>query len=388
MSAEELPQGVSPGTISLVFGHPDAQALPVEALAAAAESVLRGPKARLALQYGPEQGPSLLLDYLIDRHNRRESLHLTRENLIVTAGSTGAVDMIARLLAGRGAAVLVESPSYRDALDTFRDHGVELRPVPVDDGGLVVEALEAELIALRREGKPPRLLYTIPTFQNPSGVTLTRARKEAVLALAREHGFLIVEDDVYHDLAFEGQVPPSFYALAGGRGVLRVGSFSKILAAGLRLGWLVAEPEIIRRFTDCGATQMGGGANPFVAHLVAEYCAAGRLEPHVAQLGRVYRHRRDVMLEALKTHLPPGVSWTRPGGGFFIWLSLPQGVDVEALRVIARQRGVDFSPGTGFFVGSGGERNLRLAFSYVPPDEIRRGVAMLGQAIDELNPTG
>lgn len=385
MSVQELPQGVSPGIISLVFGHPDAQTLPVEELDAAVASMLKGLRGRLALQYGPEQGPPALLNVLIDRLRRQQGLDLARENLMITAGSTGALDMIARLFAGRGAAVLVEAPSYRDSLDTLRDHGVELRPVPIDAGGLVVEALAAELAALRREGKPPRLLYTIPTFQNPSGATLTQARKEAILALARQHGFWIVEDDVYRDLAFEGQVPPSFYALAGGRGVLHIGSFSKILAAGLRLGWLVAEPQVIARCTGCGAMQMGGGANPLVAHAVAEYCAAGRLEPHIAELRRVYRHRRDVMLAALETHMPPGVAWTRPGGGFFLWLTLPQGVDIEALRAVGRQRGVDFSPGAGFFVGSGGEHNLRLAFSFVPPDEIRRGVALLGQAIDEMN---
>lgn len=384
MGVQQLPQGVLPGTISLVFGHPDPTTLPVDGLRAATEAVLHSPQACLALQYGPEQGTPALIDYLVEKLNREEGLGLTHENLMLVAGSVHAVDMIARLYAGRDGVVLVEAPTYHDALHTFRDHGVDLRPVPIDDDGIVVEALAAQLALLQRQGKPPRLLYTIPNFQNPSGVTLTAARREAVLELARKYGFLVVEDDVYRDLAFEGEVPPSLYALSGGQEVLRIGSFSKIVAPGLRLGWLFAAPEHIQRCVNCGTSQMGGGANPFTAHIVAEYCRAGHLEPQIARLRQVYRHRRDVTLAALERHMSPGVTWTRPRGGFFIWLTLPEGMNVERLREAARQRGVLFVPGTGFFVGGGGERNLRLAFSFVPPDEIERGVAVLAQAIGEV----
>ena len=384
MAVQELPQGVLPGTISLVFGHPDAATLPVNDLCAAADAALRGPQARLALQYGPEQGSPVLIDYLVSKLNREEDLDLTRDNLMIVAGSTHAVDMIARLYTGRDGVVLVEAPSYHDSLHTFRDHGVDLRPVPIDDDGLIVEELAAQLAALQREGKPPRLLYTIPNFQNPSGVTLTAARREAILELAREHGFLIMEDDVYRDLVFEGDVPPSFYALADGQGVLRIGSFSKIMAAGLRLGWLIAAPEHIQRCVECGAMQMGGGANPFAAHVMVEYCRAGHLEPHVTQMRQVYRRRRDVTLAALERHMPPGVTWTHPRGGFFVWLTLPEGASVSPVREVARQRGVLFVPGTGFFASGGGERNLRLAFSFVPPDEIERGIRVLAQAIREM----
>jgi len=381
MNSEELPQGVRPGTVSFVFGHADPATLPVDELRAAAEAVSGGPQARLALQYGPEQGSPALIEYLLDRLNRQEGLGLTRENLMLVAGATQALDMIARLYVGCGGVVLVEAPSYRDALHVLRDYGVDLQPVPLDEDGLIVEALAARLAEL---GQVPRLLYTIPNFQNPSGVTLPTRRREAILALAREYGFLIVEDDVYRDLVYEGEVPPSFYALAGGEGVLRLGSFSKIMAPGLRLGWLVGAPEHIQRCVDCGTSQMGGGANPFTAHLVAACCRAGHLEPHIARLRQVYRQRRDLMLEALERHMPPGVSWTRPGGGFFLWLTLPEGIQAVALQEIVGARGVFFSPGPGFFAAGGGERNLRLAFSFVPPADIERGVATLAQAIREM----
>jgi 2-aminoadipate transaminase len=384
MCVQELPQGVLPGTISLVFGHPDATTLPVDDLRVAAEAAWRSPQARLALQYGPEQGTPALIDYLVSKLNHEEELGLTYDNLMIVAGSTHAVDMIARLYAGHDGVVLVEAPTYHDALHVFRDHSTDLRPVPMDKDGLIVEALAAQLTALQREGKLPRLLYTIPNFHNPSGVTLTTARRETILKLAREHGFLIVEDDVYRDLAFEGEVPPSFYALAEGQGVLRIGSLSKIMAAGLRLGWLVAAPAHVQRCIQCGVMQMGGGANPFVAHIVAEYCRAGHLEPHVAKLRQVYRRRRNVALTALERHMPPGVTWTHPCGGFFVWLTLPEGVSVEPLREVARQRRVLFVPGTSFFSAGGGERNLRLAFSFVPPDDIERGIEILAQAIREM----
>ncbi len=196
--------------------------------------------------------------------------------------------------------------------------------------------------------------------------------------------FLIVEDDVYRDLGFGDAVPPSFYALADGEGVLRIGSFSKIMAPGLRLGWLIATPAHIQRCVGCGEMGMGGGANPLVAHMVAQYCQAGHLGPHVARLQTVYRQRCAVMLQALARHMPPGVTWTRPHGGFFTWLTLPATVPVERLQPLARERGVLFVPGTGFFAGGGGTHNLRLAFSFVPPDEIERGVALLAQSIREL----
>jgi len=388
LDIQGLPQGVLPGTISLVFGHPDPTTLPVDGLRAAAEVVLSGPQARLALQYGPEQGTPTLIDYLVKKLNREEGLGLTGDSLMLVAGSVNAVDMVARLYAGYDGVVLVEAPTYHDALHVFGDHGLDLRPVPIDDDGIIVEALGEQLALLQREGKPPRLLYTIPNFQNPSGVTLTAARRQTILELAREHGFLVVEDDVYRDLIFEGEVPPSFYALSGGQGVLRIGSFSKIMAPGLRLGWLIAAPEHIQRCVNCGTSQMGGGASPFAAHVVAEYCRAGHLGPQIARLRQVYRHRRDVTLAALERHMPPGVTWTRPRGGFFVWLTLPRGMSIGPLQEAAHERGVLFVPGTGFFDGGGGERNLRLAFSFVPPDEIERGVAILAQAIGEMMKQG
>jgi len=380
---EELFQGFLPGTISLVYGHPDANTLPVEELLAATQAVLRGPEATIALQYGPLQGCLALIDCIVERLNRQEGLHLSRNNVMITAGSTHALDMIARRNARQGGVVLVEAPTYHDALAVFRDHGSELWPVAIDEEGLIIEDLAEKLALLQSQGKRPGFLYIIPNFQNPSGITTSLERRQEVLRLAREHGFFIVEDDVYRDLAFEGEVPPSFFALADGQGVLRIGSFSKIMAPGLRLGWLMGSPSAIQEYVNCGIIQMGGGANPFVSHIMAEYCRSGGLDARLARLRQVYRQRRDITLAALERYMPPGTTWTRPRGGFFVWLTLPEGVQATRLQEVAQERGVFFVPGTGFFP-SGGERHLRLAYSFVPPEQIEQGVSILAQAIREL----
>jgi 2-aminoadipate transaminase len=385
MPPTDLPQGVSAGTISLALGHPDRDALPVEALAAATQSTLTGPHRHAALEYGPEPGTPRLIEALIQRFGNDERLALTPGNLMLIPGATAGVDAAARLFARSGQVALVESPSYRDALHVLRDQGLALVGVPLDANGIAVAPLAEAFVRLRAEGRPPALLYTIPSFQNPSGVTASYARREAVITLARENDCLIVEDDVYRDISFGGAVPPSYYALAGGEGVIRVGSFSKTLAPGLRLGWLMGDSEDVARCTACGVSMMGGGANPFAAHVVADYLAGGGWDDYIARLCALYRERRDVALGALVEHMPPGVTWTEPGGGFFLWLTLPESVPVTPLADVARRKGVTFSAGRGFFADPAlGEHNLRLAFSFAPPADLERGIALLAGAIREV----
>jgi 2-aminoadipate transaminase len=232
---EGVQAGGPAGAIPFVYGHPDPDLLPVEQIITATERALRA-RGRLALQYGPEQGYGPLLDYLIGKVERDEGLRISRANIMLCAGAAQGLDTAARLFTRPGDVVLVEAPSYHEAIATLRDHPVELRQVPIDDQGLVVEALAERLEALSQAGRRVAFLYTIPTFQNPAGITLTAERREALVELAAERGLLLVEDDVYRDLCYEGRVPPSLFELAGGRGVIRLGSFSKILAAGLRLG--------------------------------------------------------------------------------------------------------------------------------------------------------
>ncbi len=382
---EGVQAGGPAGAIPFVYGHPDPDLLPVEKIIAATERALRA-RGRLALQYGPEQGYGPLLDYLIGKIERDEGLRIARANIMLCAGAAQGLDTVARLFTRPGDVVLVEAPSYHEAIATLRDHPLELRQVPIDDQGLVVEALAKRLGALSLIGRRVAFLYIIPTFQNPAGVTLTVERREALVDLAAERGLLLVEDDVYRDLCFEGRVPSSLFELAGGRGVIRLGSFSKILAAGLRLGWIVAEPEVIQRIVNCGLKGNEGGANPFMAHVVAAFCQEGWLEPHIAQLLARYRTRRDALLAALGREMPDGVRWTRPSGGFFVWLTLPEPLEAEAVLAVATERGVIFTPGARFFAQAsegGGRRNLRLPFSFLSEAQMAEGVRTLAEVIRE-----
>jgi len=334
------------------------------------------------LQYGAEQGVQSLIEVLVEKINREQGLALQPANVMIVAGSTHAVDMLARLYAGAGSVVLVEAPTYVDSLHVFRDHHVELHAVPMDEDGLISGELEERVIQLQERGTPPCMLYTIPNFHNPTGRTLSEARRVEIVRLARQYNFLIVEDDVYRDLPFEGTVPASFYALANGEQVFSIGSFSKTLAPGLRLGWLVGSAEDIQRCANCGTALMGGGANPFAAQIVAEYCRSGAWEQHIQRLRPLYKMRRDVALAALERYMPSGVEWTHPQGGFFLWLRLPERLSAQQIRQQALQQGVSLAAGAGFFVNpADGEHHLRLAYSCATPDDIDAGIRILARVI-------
>lgn len=374
-----------PGTISFIYGLPDPATFPAATLGRLAEQLLRQ-RPELALQYGPEQGYGPLIDYLRERLAHEEGLAIARPQIMLSGGSAQALDHICTLLTRPGDVVLVEAPTYHETLQLFRDHRLRPLQVPIDDGGLQVKALTARLESLVREGEGARMLYVIPNFQNPSGITLAAERRAPVLELARRFDLLVVEDDVYRDLAYGGPAPPSLFTLdleaKGDEGrVLRIGSFSKILAPGVRLGWLMGPPERIARFIGSGLRNMGGGANPLVANLLADYCQAGLLEAHIEGLRGVYRQRRDAMLEALEAHMPAGTEWTQPGGGFFVWLRVPEPLRAAEVARRAREEGLLIPVGDPFFAEAPTGQYLRLAFSYVTPEQIWKGIMLLGQVL-------
>ena len=369
-----------------IYGHVDPTLFPIDHMQAAAEQALQeqGPR---ALNYGAERGCGPLLSYLQLKLARDEGLEVNEDCLMLTAGASGGLDAVCRLFTRPGDTVLVEAPSYHEALDIIRDYPVQLAAVPMDDKGLMPEGLAERLQRLKAQGARPRLLYTIPTFQNPSGVTLSGDRRSALLQLARRHELLIVEDDVYRDLAFAASPPPSLYSLDAanqGQTVIRLGSFSKVLAPGLRLGWLMAAPAHVARLISGGLTKSGGGANPFSAFVTAVFCQNGWLEPHIARLVEVYRHRRDVMLRALEAAMPSGVRWTTPGGGFFIWLTLPEPLNAGDVLEQAHRHSITFLTGEPFFAAGGGERHIRLPFSFISPPEMEKGVRARAEIIRQF----
>lgn len=378
-------QSGRPGAISFVLGLPDPATFPTDMLRDAVSTVLQN-NGDVALQYAPEQGYGRLIDYLIEKWQRDEGQTLTRSHVTLSFGSTDAVNTLSLLLTSPGDTVLVEAPSYRDTLHLFRDHGLRLVQIPTDGQGLKPEVLRVTLRRLRDEGICPRFLYTIPTFQNPSGVTLDHPRRQQIIALAKEYDFLIVADDVYRDLAYCSNIPSALGALDVEREkVITIGSFSKLLAAGLRLGWIIANPHIIAKIYDSGARAMGGGPNPLISHVVAHLCQTGYLERHIAHLRQVYRNRRDTMVAALDRFMPESVSWNRPEGGYFIWLTLPPHLSATKLVQAADAEGVTCLAGPAFYATEGGDSHIRLAFSYVPADKIEAGIAQLARTVKKYD---
>jgi 2-aminoadipate transaminase len=369
-----------PGTVSFIYGLPDPVTFPVDELRRAADHVLRE-RPEVALQYGPEQGYGPLIDCLRDKLAREEGLILQRPQLMLTGGSAQALTHLCTLFSRPGDIVLVEAPTYHETIQLFRDHGLLSLQISTDDGGLRVEALADRLQTLARRGERARFLYTIPNFQNPSGITLAGDRRQAVLDLVERYDLLVVEDDVYRDLPYEGKVPPSLFELDGGRRVLRIGSFSKILAPGVRMGWLMGPEGLIERLIGSGLRCMGGGANPLMANILATYCQQGLLAPHIQRLRQVYCERRDAMLTALATHMPDGVAWTQPSGGFFVWMSLPHPLRSADIATRASEAKLLVPVGDPFFAEAPTGQHLRLAFSYVSPDKIERGIRILAQVL-------
>jgi 2-aminoadipate transaminase len=366
-------------------GRPDPLTFPYDDLAAAAARVLAEDGAD-ALTYGDAQGYPPLRDLIARKYAHYENLTVDPAQIVVTNGSSDALRLACDALVDRGDTVLVEAPTFMGTLRTIIGHGADVVGVPLDDDGIIVEELEIIIGREKAAGKRVKLLYTIPTFQNPSGVTMPRARREALLALAAREGLIVLEDDAYGDLRVEGEFVPSLYALDDHGIVVRTGTLSKILAAGLRCGWLLAQPAIVQAVL---RVKYDGGTNPFVSRVATTYLA-DHIYPHVDELIEAYRQRRDAMLEALEEHVgrEDGARWSRPHGGFFIWLRLPDAVDPVKLAQASGARGVSYVAGPAFYADwqhrwPDADRYIRLAFSFSTPDEIRAGIAQFGRALLE-----
>jgi len=277
--------------------------------------------------------------------------------------------------------VAIGAPSYPGAIRAFKARGAELVEVRQDRDGLDAATAARIFEAQRAAGRPVKLLYLIPTYDNPSGATITLERRRELVDLAAAHGALIVEDEAYAGLDFEGPPPPSLFALAEGRRVILLGTFSKTIATGLRVGWTVAEPSITRALL---FARFDNGASPFLHRLVLHYLERGGYEAHVEALQAIYRERRDASAAALREHLAGVAEFDAPAGGFFHWLHLGEGLDAWQVTSAAAERGVAVTPGPTYFATAGGDRELRLAFPALPPDDLHEAIARLGAAIEEL----
>ena len=382
---EYTSQGIVAGSIPLFAGHPSRDLIPANEIQQIIAEAWHDESSMRMFEYGNEQGDPDLIAYLVERFNEREKLNLTPENVMIIGGSTGGVTMATELLSRHGDSIIVDAPSYRDALYIFKDHGLDIRAVPIDSGGIIVDKMHNVLEELRLAERLPKFYYVVPTFQNPSGITLSVDRRKEIIELSQLYGFTIIEDDVYSDIRFVDDVPPSFYELADGQNVIRFGTFSKTLSPGMRVGWMFSEPDRIQQFVDSGKMRMGGGANPFTAKVVADFCKSGAWDRHIQWLRGRYQTRRDMALNTLEKQMPAGVSWTEPDGGYFIWLMLPNRVDVDTLEKVANENNVYFASGKGFYVNpKDGRYALRLSYSLVTYDDLKQGITTLAQVIAEL----
>jgi 2-aminoadipate transaminase len=374
-----------PDIISFAGGLPAPDVFPVEQFREACNYVLDnfGPQ---ALQYSTTEGYRPLRD-MIARHTARYNIEITADNILITSGSQQALDFIGRLFLNRGDYIVVESPTYVGALQAWNAYGAQYIPVRADENGMIVDELEAAL----RIG--PKFIYILPNFQNPSGSTLSLERRHQLIELADRYGVPIVEDDPYGQLRYEGEHIPSIVSLdseyrglnGGGHysgNVIYISTFSKLLAPGLRLAWVIAPPEVIRKLvmTKQAADLHTSSFNQYVAYEVAK---GGFLDEHVKLIRAVYKERRDVMFEMMEEMFPQGVTWSKPKGGMFLWGVLPEGMNATELLKRAVERKVAFVPGEAFHPRGGGNNTMRINFSYSSPETIREGVRRLAATLKE-----
>lgn len=374
---------LSPLPYDLNAGVPDRDSLPAAALLEAARHALQEDPAA-ALTYGGQQGYEPLRAWIADREAREGGLEVSAGQVTLTAGSAQGLDNIAATFIGEGDAVLVGAPTYPGAIRTFRARGASIVESPQDGDGLIPSALARVLDTRRMTGRQVKLIYVQSNYDNPSGATLPLERREAIVQLARQHGVLIVEDDAYTGIDLDGPPLPSLFAVAGGRGVMRAETFSKTIATGLRVGWITAQPEIIRRLV---FMRFDNGASPFVHRLVHHFVASGAYEPHVEGLRAMYRERRDASASALREFCEPYVTFRSPAGGFFHWLQLHPGLDAKAVTAAAAAQGVAVTPGNGYFPSTGGEDRIRLVYSALPPADLREAIRRFGEALGEVAST-
>jgi len=332
------------------------------------------------MQYAPRPGLPELREW-IARHLAGEGIQVTADEILVCNGAKQGIELACKLFLDPGDAIVVTRPTYQSALGVFRGWEAQYVEVELDRDGMLVDELAATLAARERRGLPaPKFVYDVPEFHNPTGVTLSRARREALIELAARYGMLILEDDPYRRIRFSGPAVPPIQAFDRHGCVIGLGTFAKLVAPGLRLGWVIANRDVVGRMA---AMKADGGTCPLTQRILIEYGRAGRLEPDIRERVQTYRAHRDVMAQAVREHLPR-VTFELPDGGYYLWLRFPDGTDTDRLAALAEAQGVQVLPASHFHATPGAQPYVRLAYSYASPSEIVEGVRRLAQAFRQL----
>ncbi len=363
------------GVINLGIGQPSIDLLPVSLLREASEDFLKTAQP-LELNYGEKQGDIRFRESLAGFLSLKYGMEVSAESLMLTCGNSQALDFVCERFTQPGDTVFVEEPTYFLAFQIFRDHGLNIVPIAMDQDGLVIEVLEQ---ALQRS--KPALLYTIPSFSNPGGQTLSATRRKRLVDLSRKYNFVIAADEVYQMLPYFGEVPPALGSMIDQGNVVSMGTFSKIMAPGLRLGWIQAPEHLLEIALDSGWVNSGGSVNHFTSHIVRHAIDMGLQVPFIEQLRNSYRNRVLAMEQSLQQHLSNYACWSRPDGGYFFWLEMVEGIDVQTLRNRAFDYGVGFQPGHVF--GSTGDykNHIRLSFAHYNEAEIHSAVGRLASIL-------
>src|ERR687896_2118996 len=369
-----------PEIISLAGGLPDTSTFPAEDFAALMARVAVDASAR-ALQYGPTEGTDEVKQCIAEVM-AAEDMHVETDDLLVTTGGQQVIDLVCKTLIDPGDVVIAEAPTYPGAVPVFVSYQADVVQIEMDAHGMRIDVLQAELERLDREGRVPKFIYTVPSFHNPGGVTLSLERRRELVRIARQRELLVLEDNPYGLLRYEGERLPTLYSLDGGEFVIYLGTFSKILSPGLRLGWTAAPRPVLEKLN------LGKGAADLCSatlsqQFVATYFAERDWRAYVRTQVELYRRRRDTMLDALAEHLPHEADWTRPGGGLFIWATLPDYIDTTDLLARALREHVAFVPGRAAYLDGRGGSAMRLNFSGVDEHDLREGVARIGNVISE-----
>jgi Transcriptional regulators containing a DNA-binding HTH domain and an aminotransferase domain (MocR family) and their eukaryotic orthologs len=369
-----------PEVISLAGGLPDTSTFPPASFAAQMTKIAQESAAE-ALQYGPTEGFEETKDCILEVMGA-EGMLPDHEDIIVTTGGQQAIDLVTKTLVDPGDPVICEAPTYPGAVPVFSSYQADVIQIECDEDGMRVDELEKVLDRLADEGRRAKFIYSVPTFQNPAGVTLSLQRRRRLVELARSREVLVAEDNPYGLLRYEGEPLPPLYQLDGGDYVIYLGTFSKILSPGIRLGWAVAPPPVMEKIV-LGKQAADLCTSTLTQYFVREYFAEGRWREYVDSLVGHYRSRRDAMLDALARHFPPQAEWTHPAGGLFVWATLPGYIDTADLLAKALRKNVAFVPGQAAYVDGRGGSSMRLNFSASTEKEIDEGIRRIGQVVWE-----
>ncbi|MCK5884779.1 MAG: PLP-dependent aminotransferase family protein [Bacteriovoracaceae bacterium] len=368
----------NPDIISLAGGLPSPESFPTEDIAAAAQKVLKE-RPHEALQYGTTEGFPELKREIIKLMEKDGFKGLTEEHVLVTSSSQQGLDLVGRLFIDPTDPVLVELPTYLGALQAFSAYGAQFIGVKSDGKGIDFDDLKMQLTALRHSDEHYKFIYCVPDFQNPSGITWNQEKRESLVKLAKEYGLIVIDDSPYRELRFEGDKPEALGAMDIDN-VITLRSFSKIFAPGLRLGWIIANPEIIKQLSKCKqSTDLC--ANSLGQLIASEYLQTGKLEGHIKYICEMYKAKRDVMLNALEKYMPEGVTWTRPEGGLFLWVTLPEHISADDMFREAVDKKVAYVIGSAFHCNNTGLNTMRLNFSFPNHEQLDEGVRRLAETI-------